>query len=269
MKSSKVLQDISSNVEGKMSNCDARNWVSYVNGFRKCFKQLEVEVADLRRFPTDQRDGNGFWIPFNTFKLHGSFECPAVSNCNWVSKDVQVDLMIRYNVIKKVGELKIGREYRQRCPKHGGYLVNPLISEKEAQWIMNKAMLHIRKKFYFDIDQALKRKDLSGGSKKSFENTSISPPKSSNSSSRMRASGDESNSNIKIGQNSSTSRYIPDHERNNCEACMLKRCPFPPRILRQQFIIPGRKEQDARRHLTVLGWCLLNQNSDPTFVMEI
>ena len=52
MKSSKVLQDISSNVEGKMSNCDARNWVSYVNGFRKCFKQLEVEVADLRRFPT-------------------------------------------------------------------------------------------------------------------------------------------------------------------------------------------------------------------------
>merc|ERR1719342_1514871 len=130
---------------------------------------------------------------------------------------------------------------------------------------MNKAMLHIRKKFYFDIDQALKRKDLSGN--KSFGKTS--PQKFSNSSSRMRASGDEINSNIKIGQNRSTSRYIPDHERNNCEACMLKRCPFPPRIPRRQFIIPGRKEQDARRHLTVLSWCLLNQNSDPTFVMEI
>jgi len=65
-----VLQDYSINTSTlltiKMSNCDATNFVSHVQGFHRCFQQLVVEVADSKRFPTDIRDGNGFSFGFQS-----------------------------------------------------------------------------------------------------------------------------------------------------------------------------------------------------------
>jgi len=55
--------------------------------------------------------------------------------------------MIQFNVVKIVGEIKIDRESRQRSSKHGRNLVNPLINEKGARWIMNKTVFYIKRNF--------------------------------------------------------------------------------------------------------------------------
>ena len=45
----------------------------------------------------------------------------------------------RYNFETKTGEVKIDREYRQKCPRHGGKFVPPLVGELGgAKWVMMK-----------------------------------------------------------------------------------------------------------------------------------
>ena len=93
----------------------------------------------------DKRDNNGFWVPFKVYAAYGYFICPVDPDCSWESKDVQVDVMIRYNFHEMRGEVKIDREYRQKCCVHGGHLVQPLLGEMGGtKWVMQKVMHYIR-----------------------------------------------------------------------------------------------------------------------------
>ena len=44
--------------------------------------------------PSDSRDGNGFWVPFKVYGVHGEFSCLNDESCSWKSKELQVDVLV-------------------------------------------------------------------------------------------------------------------------------------------------------------------------------
>ena len=118
----------------------------------------------------DDRDKNGFWVPYKCHSVWGHFECPVDPCCSWQSHDVQVDILVRehfqeksppfqfliiyplqlrYNFKLQRGEVKIDREYRQCCPAHGGPPVHAIVGAKSgAKWVMERVMRFIWARFY-------------------------------------------------------------------------------------------------------------------------
>lgn len=252
----------------KMSLCNPNNWCGYKDGFNKSFQHLEEELVDPSRFPRDSRDENGFWVLFKVFKVHGYFQCSVDPSCSWQSQDIQVDVLIRYNFKQKRGEMKIDREFRQRCGLHGGDLVYPQIGNTGgAKWVMMKTMNYIRKRFYQDPDMKSKQRNNSESSLgSSSSSASLSWSTSGRRSSSSSQSGRSSRSNI----SSVSDRYMdfgyygycgyaPDHYRQNCEACMMGRCPFPMTTVMsdRQFYIRGYQAINVK-NLTFINWCFLN-----------
>ena len=59
---------------------------------------LEVRRKDFQInlvyfFSSDNRDQNGFWVPFKVHSIRGSFKCDIDPHF-WHSNDIQVDLMV-------------------------------------------------------------------------------------------------------------------------------------------------------------------------------
>lgn len=258
-----------------ISLCNSNNWCGYKDGFNKSFKNMEDALVDPSRFPRDSRDDNGFWVLFKVFKVYGYFQCSVDSRCSWQSRDVQVDVLIRYNFKQKRGEIKIDREFRQRCTIPGGDFVYPQIGDTGgAQWVMFKTMQFIRNRFYGDPNKKNKQRNNSEGSLGSNASSRASSSWSSSDSFSSRQSGF-----------SSSGRYVdlnfygpqmmdftPDHYRQNCEACLMGRCPFPMRtpIPDRQFYIRGFEVTNVK-NLTFINWCLLNFGNDahdPSFVHQ-
>ena len=53
----------------------------------------------------------------------------------------------------KRGEIGIAREYRQKCPQHGGPWVSPLVNRVDgAKWLMFKMLRYVWGKFYRESD---------------------------------------------------------------------------------------------------------------------
>ena len=95
---------------------DHRNRRAYLKCFIDRFIKLDSELADPGRFPkgrnfiliidnsmsltfpphdpSDSRDGNGFWVPFRVYGVHGEFQCPQDDSCSWKSKELQVDVLV-------------------------------------------------------------------------------------------------------------------------------------------------------------------------------
>ena len=58
---------------------------------------------------------------------------------------------MRYNFKKQIGEVKIDKEYSQRCPVHGGPPVHAMVGDMGgSKWVMQKVMRFIRARFYLD-----------------------------------------------------------------------------------------------------------------------
>ena len=218
----------------------------------------------------DSRDGNGFWMPFKVYAVWGQFCCPEVSSCCWESKEIQVDVLVRqfyfyiinmntyfflqyrYNFENNTGEVKIDREYRQRCPKHGGRFVSPLVGDLGgAKWVMMKAQRSIMKKYYGDglgqtislLNNNQRSRNSTGSSGDSWDST---PSPSSSTSYRQGTSWNNSiSSNSRQGSSWDMRarqggperrderkmlplyKPLPSHSREDCEACLLRRCPYP------------------------------------------
>ena len=57
----------------------------------------------------------------------------------------RIYFQFRYNFAQKRGEVKIDREYRQRCGVHGGDMVRPLVGEVGGgSYVMAKTMGYAR-----------------------------------------------------------------------------------------------------------------------------
>jgi len=260
-----------------ISICNSNNWCGYKDGFNKNFKNMEDKLVDPSRFPRDSRDDNGFWVLFKVFKVYGYFQCSVDRKCSWQSSDVQVDVLIRYNFKQKRGEIKIDREFRQRCAIHGGAFVYPQIGDSGGGgWVMFKTMQYIRKRFYQDPNTRSKQRNNSESSLGSNASSGASSSWSSSSCSSLSS---------KPSGFSSSGRYVdfnyfgpqmmdfnPDHYRENCEACLMGRCPFPMKTLMpdRQFYIRGYEVTNVK-NLTFINWCLLNfenDGRDPFFVNQ-
>ena len=143
---------------------------------------------------------------------------------------------IRYNFRAKNGEVKIVREYRQRCPKHGGQLVFPRLGEEGgANFVMMKTKMYIQKRFYggpsFLSLTNTRSRNSTGSSSVSSAGDSTS---STNTTSVSLQQGDSlahwrANTNTSRRQKKKLPLYKPvlAHSRENCEACILSHCPFP------------------------------------------
>jgi len=237
-----------------MSLSDERNWDDYFYGFCESFKYIEEDLTDPDRFPKDKRDKGGFWLPFRVYAVHGFFQCPVDSNCNWRSRDIQVDVLFRYNFAQKRGEVKIDREYLQRCGVHGGDMVRPLVGEVGGgSYVMAKTMGYIRRRFYDTTEDPRRRiRNVSSGS-----------------SCRTSSSSGDGSEVVSSGR-SSVPLYKPvaDHLQRNCEACMLGRCPRPTRTFlpdRQHFI--AGHECNNPRNMDFIHWALLDSSGEPYYVM--
>ena len=58
---------------------------------------------------------------------------------------------MRYNFKKQIGEVKIDKEYSQRCPVHKGPPVHAMVGDMGgSKWVMQKVMRFIRARFYLD-----------------------------------------------------------------------------------------------------------------------
>ena len=58
---------------------------------------------------------------------------------------------MRYNFKKQIGEVKIDKEYSQRCPVHRGPPVHAMVGDMGgSKWVMQKVMRFIRARFYLD-----------------------------------------------------------------------------------------------------------------------
>ena len=111
----------------RMSTIDLRNWDAYYFSFNQTFAFLDADWTDPKRFPKgkynififnillfshiyicvsinqlfekifnlDNRDKNGFWVPYKCHSVWGHFQCPVEPCCSWQSHDVQVDLMVK------------------------------------------------------------------------------------------------------------------------------------------------------------------------------
>jgi len=237
---------------------DHRNWNDYLKNFSNRFKYLDAELTDPHRFPKDSRDDNGFWFPYKVYAVWGYFCCPENNSCFWESKEIQVDVMFRYNFQARQGEVKIYREYRQRCPQHGGPFVSPLVGEKGgAKWIMVKTAQYIMKRFY-------------GGGAGVVSLTSKRTRNSTGSSvSSLEESSRETCGNSGPGRTLPLYKPVASHYRENCEACLLRRCPIPRRDIPDwDFMVRGT-EINSRPHLTFITWCLLDNNDTPYDVLSL
>ena len=121
----------------------------------------------------------------------------------------------RYNFEAKQGEVKIDREFRQRCPRHGGVFVRPLVGDKGgARWVMSRLQSYLMRRFYgggADVRSLFNRSRNSTGSSVTSET-------------------DFSLDNIRReAERKSLPLYkpLPHHYRENCEACLFRRCPIP------------------------------------------
>ena len=189
----------------------------------------------------DDRDKNGFWVPYKCHSVWGHFECPVDPCCSWKSHDVQVDILVRdhstpfqsliiyplqlrFNFKLQRGEVKIDREYRQRCPAHGGPLVHPIVGAKSgAKWVMQRVMRFIRARFYTDRESSSRtrvKKSSSVSSSNTGSGTSLDSIESDLEFEVVRRRRPESRPLY---------RPQPDHNPYNCEACLLRRCPRPSR----------------------------------------
>ena len=109
----------------------------------------------------DSIDANGFWEGYTVNSVHGRFYCD-IENCdnNWRSVQIQVDMKafwkvlwflfnetfkFRFNFHENRGEVKIEREWRQKCSleeNHSGdngaseYFYPDLVEEEGARWVM-------------------------------------------------------------------------------------------------------------------------------------
>ena len=141
-------------------------------------------------------------------------------------------LQARYNFKLQRGEVKIDREYRQTCPAHGGPPVHPIVGETGgARWVMQGLMRFIRARFYSD-----------GESKSRTKGKKSSSISSSNTSSGTSLDRIESGPDPEMIQERRRRRRNPlslykpqpDHNPHNCEACLLRRCPRPWRLLKNE-----------------------------------
>ena len=134
----------------------------------------------------------------------------------------------RYNFEAKQGEVKIDREFRQRCPRHGGVFVRPLVGDKGgARWVMSRLQSHLMRRFYgggADVRSLFNRSRNSTGSSVASETDySYGLPNS-------RGENNKSFDNIsKEAERKRLPLYkpLPHHYRENCEACLFRRCPIP------------------------------------------
>jgi len=264
---------------------DHRNWTAYLFSFRQSFKFLDPELTDPNRFPKDSRDGNGFWLPFKVYAVWGQFCCPVDQSCFWESKEVQVDVLYRYNFKTKLGEVKIDREYRQRCPEHGGKFVSPLVGDMGgAKWIMMKAQRSIMKKYYgggLGVSGLFATRSRSRNSTGSSGDSSAWEI-STSSGSRQGAGWNNSTSSSMQGASWDGGRHghggterrderralplykpVPSHLRENCEACLLRRCPIPRLDIPDwEFMVAGL-EINNRKNMTFITWCLIDDQDVP------
>lgn len=249
-----------------MSTIDLRNWDAYYFSFNQSFAFLDADWTDPKRFPKDNRDKNGFWVPYKCHSVWGHFQCPVDPCCSWQSHDVQVDLTARYNFKFQRGEVKIDREYRQTCPTHGGPPVHPMLGETGgARWVMQGLMRFIRARFYSD-----------GESKYRTRGRKSSSISSSNTSSGTSLDRIESGPDPEVVQERRRRRRNPvslykpqpDHNPHNCEACLLRRCPRPSRYLipDKEHEIPGA-DLNNNQDMDFISWALLDPNGEPYFVM--
>ena len=76
------------------------NWEAYLTGFRTHFSSLTS--TDPNRFPTDDRDGNGFWMIYTVSFVYAKFTCNFHTTCScrhadghvWTSREVQIDIKV-------------------------------------------------------------------------------------------------------------------------------------------------------------------------------
>ena len=145
---------------------------------------------------------------------------------------------IRYNFRARNGEVKIAREYRQRCPKHGGQLVFPRLGEEGgANFVMMKTKMYIQKRFYggpsFLSLTNTRSRNSTGSSSVSSAGDSTYTSSNPNSSSVSPQQGDSlahlrANTNTSRRQKKKLPLYKPllSHSRENCEACILSHCMY-------------------------------------------
>ena len=117
--------------------------------------------------------------------------------------------------------MKIDREYRQSCARHGGPPVHPMLGVMGgAKWVMQRVMRFIRARFYMDRES----------SSKTGTKTSLSV---SSSNTGSGTSLDRIESDFETARERRRRRPLykpqPDHNPHNCEACLLRRCPRPSR----------------------------------------
>ena len=161
----------------------------------------------------------------------------------------------RYNFETKTGEVKIDREYRQKCPRHGGKFVPPLVGELGgAKWVMMKVQKSILKKYYgaglwLTSPISHRSRNSTGSSGDSWDTSTTSSWDTSTTATSGRGETSWNNSSSSSSWRQETScdirareggierrderkllplyKPLPSHSRENCEACLLRRCPFP------------------------------------------
>ena len=157
--------------------------------------------------------------------------------------------------------MKIDREYRQSCARHGGPPVHPMLGAMGgAKWVMQRAMRFIGARFYMDKESSSRTgtmTSLSVSSSNTGSGTSLDridsdferrrrplyklqpdrefSPSTVSVSSSNTGSGislDRIESDFESARERRRSRRPlykpqPDHNPHNCEACLLRRCPRP------------------------------------------
>jgi len=214
---------------------NVENWENYLKSFRANFTALNS--TDPSRFPTDARDGNGFWQTQFLTNIWGDFSCSRTGDeegekCQnrWASKQVLVELKFRYNQVERRGEVVVWREMRQRCSRHrrpvgvAGDLGQgwswPQLSKETTDWIMYKLVGRISRMYYEEVTA-----------------------RSRNSS----------------GRGLYWAPHELDHHYSDCEACIMGSC--------------GRRGKEDRHHLRKgrdysqigqlehIKWVLLDENN--------
>ena len=150
---------------------------------------------------------------------------------------------VRYNFKLQRGELKIMKEYRQTCSIHGGHPVHPTLGKNSgARWMMQGVMRFVRARFYLDKDsksKTIRIEDSKSKRKKSDLNSNLCLETCDNSKSSpgplcehsVTSSWKLVSRNKKNVSNTSAPLHKPkpDHNPQNCEACLFRRCPRPKR----------------------------------------
>ena len=163
-------------------------------------------------------------------------------------------VQVRYNFVDQRGEIRVDKEYRQRCPIHGGELVTPLIYDSAALYIMHKLQKFIFKKFYSDerdSDTRTRHSSLGSSSQSSYDG------------SYCQQCSFQSPGLSPFLQNMS-----PDHWYHNCEACVVGRCPLPAKRIIPDFnnYIPGTMT-NRKKKLEFINWVILDYENKPQYVV--